>query len=105
MKESEILIKARALIEKPESWIKHTAARGKSGKSVNPNGRAAICFCAVGAYTRISGHECIGMPMFNALKERNWKYAISAYNDAFTTTHEDVLSLYDRAIEIAEEKE
>lgn len=98
----EILIAARAKIADPHGWIK-----GAYSKNC-PSGWA---YCALGAIKDNPGKECTSeqieacLLLSNALPDPNTSmhYAtrITDYNDLETTTHADVLSLYDRAIEAA----
>ena len=49
---TDILKSARALIEAPEAWTTHAAARGEDGRWANPTGPTARQWCALGAITR-----------------------------------------------------
>jgi hypothetical protein len=93
----EILIAARAKIERPECWTKGKYARDKDGESVTPNSRSAVCWCAIGAV-----HAAYPSDAERTLIRLSWfvptKGGISTYNDYPETTHADILALYDRAI-------
>lgn len=93
------LIAARALIDTPEKW-----ARGDKNGRLRPE-----TFCAMTA---------LGVPCepdskrFDAARdaliaqlpegfEGNPQFPVVSYNDSDTTTHADILALFDRAIKAA----
>ena len=45
MTEKEILVKARELIEKPETWTQYFSARDAIGNVVNSTSDEAVSFC------------------------------------------------------------
>lgn len=99
------LIAARALIDTPEKWTRHTFARNADGLPVNNDSEKAVCFCIMGAVGRVT--ECYSAAitpwreMTNALREANAitaNFGIPHFNDRFDTTHADVLALFDEAI-------
>jgi hypothetical protein len=97
------LREARALIER--GWTQEAFARGKSGRVVVPNGRAAVCFCAVGAIKRYD-HWCydlVAKPLATAIGVKGVT-GIYDWNDAPERTQADVLAAFDRAIELAEQE-
>src|SRR6266853_5063736 len=98
-----ILIAARELIEKPEAWCKFELARMGS-VPVWSGSEDATCFCALGAIVRLLGSATYGSPVEDALDSAvpGGFACASDFNDAPTTTHADVLALYDRAIEAAQ---
>lgn len=79
------LIAAKALIDTPEKWCKGTMQIVRSVPPYNS-------YCAVGA--------CRSFAASDALTEElpEGFYMLSVYNDHPTTTHADVLALFDRAI-------
>lgn len=85
------LIAARALIDTPEKWCK--------GYMRDDAGR----FCAVGACAEIDGGIRTIMALHETRKTNGWM--LSAFNDAPTTTHADIMSLFQRAIDNAGEME
>lgn len=99
----ERLKKARSLIVK--GWTAGQYARDIHGKPVLENSEEACSWCAVGALHATEGDSfhliTRDHPLMIALKKGAF-YAdsVSAYNDSHTK--EDVLSLYDSAIQIAE---
>ena len=107
------LREARKVIERPESWTKGQYAKMASGrKAHSPLMQQAVCFCAVGAVCKAVGEvdECLprSRRLTDFLREfvpenkRASLRGIVAYNDRKSTTHADILNLFDRAIAAAE---
>jgi hypothetical protein len=100
---SKSLRKARALVEK--GWTKGWFARNAKGRMVTakPTGHAAVCFCAVGALIRVTGHDEYTIdeqPEFKALSDAIGSSWIDDWNDDQESV-EPVLEAFDRAILIA----
>lgn len=95
------LIAARALIDTPEKWTRHTYARNEHGLDVNENSNSAVCFCIMGALNKATGDQAGALPLTQHLAVNlPTKFdRIPAFNDDPTTTHADVLALFDRTIE------
>lgn len=102
----EVLVAARALIATPERWTKETSSWVRNGIE---------CFCAIGAIGRAVDHDHnapatedvndalrAAMPAW-FLDRRTGRPSIVEFNDAPTTTHADVLQLFDRAIAACDE--
>ncbi len=108
----EILIAARKKIERPECWTKGAYARRADGTYVGDSGinedgfisADAVCFCALGACRAVSGSLTDESPAARQIRDAlgGRQYDLSAFNDAPTTTHADVLALFDRAIAACE---
>lgn len=87
------LIAARARIDTPEKWGKG----GNIGPAMNRNCAAtAIAWCS---QSRLKEIEAALDHLRKFLPA--WASAISTFNDDPRTTHSDVMSLFDRAIEEA----
>ncbi len=88
------LIAARALIDTPEKWQK---GRFRSER------KTYRCYCALGALFEVCGTGTDALAscraaLINALPVA-WQPRMTArYNDLPSTTHADILSLFDRAI-------
>ncbi len=101
MTQKELLLHARAKIEK--GWCQHSEAQGADGCSVSPDSAEAVAFCILGA---IPGHV---IPLLRtALRARlgcpPWiPVSLAHYNDATERTKDEILSLFDEAITLAEE--
>lgn len=98
---AETLRKAKALISDPENWNKDGEwYRGKDPES--------DCMCAYGAIMRVTGKftewpskEYYTQPMEAASLEL-FNDEVIEVNDHPDTTHDDIMALFDRAIELAE---
>lgn len=94
------LVAARAKIEKPEQWTQQVAARNAQGQEDNVDSTDAVCFCTFGAIVAVAG-----MKYGEALKfctDAVGRNAVD-FNDASGRKHEEVLTMFDKAIELAKE--
>lgn len=102
MKPSEVLRKARALIEKPERWTKGWFSRDADGAEVSSSNQEAVCWCSVGAIWHAVGNDYQGLYAARAfLAEAIDDDDVTKWNDR--STHEAVVAAFDRAIALAEE--
>lgn len=93
----EKLRAAKALIDTPEKWTKGTLARDSIGISVLVRSDDAVCFCVLGALGRAATET--GPHVWAIRDSLPAPYlAVSKFNDDPTTTHADVMALFDRAI-------
>lgn len=100
MTTSEVLRKARALIEKPENWTQREVARDARGKPIwNPRDERVCKRCTLGAVDAVAESYEQALAMRTVLWEA-CSMSITDFND--THTHAEVLSLFDRAIAAAE---
>lgn len=101
----DVLRQARELITDSERWTQNEFARDFRGTAVSPRSELAVCWCAMGAVSRVGDNkfwlrvetkrylEIASQELFETFPER--------VND--TLGHEAVLRMYDRAIELAEQ--
>ena len=94
---ADYLRQARALIENPEHWAANPFERTFEG----PEGKMCA-LDALGCVEYERGTDYV--PAYNALAGASAYISVAHFNDHPTTTHADVLALYDRAI-AATEKE
>ena len=121
MKILEILEKSKNLILDKKNWTRITFARDKDNRSVSPVNPEAVCFCALGALSKIcdcknviesnesiscGGREAyyyLCMAANKIVVEGGRKFdgsnPVSWVNDVLH--HQDVLDMYDSAIELA----
>lgn len=101
---ADVLREARRLIERPENWIKGTA------EAVNKDGEK--CYCAIGALEAATesagrhgplGHGPLFWAAHRALRDVIPGRLIQVYNDYPGTTHADIVAVFDKAIEKAEQ--
>lgn len=108
MTASEVLRKARALIEKPENWTQGVEARNVHGEDVSVLSHEACRWSLIGAvrYVVCSGDSYdseLSRAARQALRKAGGMALLSdAYDFNDTHTHAEVLSLFDRAIAAAE---
>lgn len=98
------LVAAKALIDTPEKWAHESKSRVTEGGS---------CLCAIDAMTKANGetfhklHRVMTrcLPSNFSADDDNELDPIAQFNDAPTTTHADVMALFQRAIDAAEKSE
>lgn len=98
MTTKEILIAARALIEKPEHWMQGAYAAKHGGVHVDPWAVDACAWCAWGAVSKFTPLRYF-TPAYDALKAVVG--CLPDFNDDNGTTHAEVLAAFDRAIAAA----
>lgn len=115
MKVSEMLIKAKALIENEANWIQGQYARETpNGKTLSPRDGRAKCFCAIGALRHVDGATGHGDGVLMKAAEVLAKFAgaesadthsgrVMKFNDR--ASHADVLAMFDKAIAEAQKAE
>lgn len=109
MKTSEVLQKARDLLTDREHWAQDWFAYDNSGLFVDPTDEGATCWCSIGAICKVEGitNHNASKALFRlngVLKVHfNWWSSVADYND--THTHEEVLAVFDKAIELAKAEE
>ena len=91
------LIKAKALIANPENWTQSCLARNARDMFVNVNDPSACKFCALGALRKADTQSAY-MALADAAFKLGFK-GIVALNDH--GLHEDVMEMFDKAIEEA----
>lgn len=90
------LVAAKALIDTPEKWWK--------GSYHND---AGDCFCAMGAVLHVtdcnpfSSRVRACRELLEAAVPIMTRQPVGLYNDEFSTTHADIMALFDRAIKEA----
>lgn len=104
MTPAEQLRAAKALIDTPEKWTREAFARNAIGESCRPS--EATCFCIVGALDNVDHdnpeYDDRAEEALRGLLPKGFYGSITAFNDAETTTHADIMKLFDDAIALAE---
>lgn len=95
--ESEILIAAKAKISDPDKWTQGSFAKDKMGYEVSYKSPRAVCWCSMGAVASVQD----GFRARALFKVCPGKSSVAAYNDKPTTTHADIMKLFDDAIALA----
>lgn len=102
----ELLTAAKGLIANPENWTRGCAARNILGKPVTTLNSTAYSFCGVGAIDRATHELGLSYKAQNvAIKALHSliKGSVSGFNDEHT--HEEVMQLFDTAINNLKMKE
>jgi hypothetical protein len=99
----ELLIAARSIIDTPEKWTKGAVSRDRSGSSLF-RVEGGVKWCMLGAVElAIKPTNTREIFIFeDAVSQLNkvlGSDSVSEFNDRDTTTHEDVLRVFDKAIE------
>jgi len=109
MSTRDLLIAARARIEKPEHWTQGCYARASDGSEVLPESPNAVCWCALGAIRVVLGGHFDPLGPFDkaeyalmgVLPDGASSPYVSDYND--NRSHRSVLRLYDKAIDACQD--
>jgi len=97
---AEILQKARDLISDEKNWTQLSEARDANGHPTLAEGPTACSFCINGALQKVCPDYCGRINARHVLAvEVGYGRSISKFND--THRHDEVLSLFDRAIKRA----
>lgn len=102
IKATAALKAARELLTNAEHWTKESSARKADGTACHVMNENAKCWCALGALERSGANTYY---IHRALDKLRINNTISAYNDHAKTTHDDVLKMFDVAIELSESAE
>ena len=103
MKNSEILIAARAKLDTPEKWYQGACWADADGDET-VSAEHAVCFCTFGAVEAVQ-------PTSLGEDSDAWRYLNEvqhdpiSYNDAAFRKHGDILVMFDEAIALAQQEE
>ena len=105
----ELLTEGRALLTPAEARTRLVLARNKKGEAVPPFSDSAVCFCSIGALHRVGGPTTDLDPKYDAvdfLNQAVWELqplhaGIVNLNDDPKVTHDQILAVWDRALELA----
>lgn len=102
MTTKEILVAAKALIEKPEAWTRGVLARDAAGFEADVRSPAATCFCASGAIMRTTYDDMERRGAWDAFHAAIGEDSplLTTWND--NHGHAEVLAMFDKAIAAAE---
>lgn len=110
------LTQAQNLISAPEHWTSGAYARTAAGRACAVNALDAVCWCAMGALRHAIPLGASGIAVARVLARAiqpdedytgrsfpDLAEVITSFNDG-TYNHEDVLSAFDRAIQLSREE-
>ena len=101
MTTKEVLVEARALVEK--GWVQGASAVDENGNKVKPSAQSACRWCATGAVSAISdihySRAIHALANFIESKRLNGSSSIVlGFNDKLGQTQDAVLEVFDKAI-------
>ena len=118
LKPSEILKRAREIISDPLRWTKGAFARDPEGFDLDSEEAysadlASCSFCSIGAVKRAMGPHASSTLYELEKNTKKFLYksvfgphvSTASFNDSPSTTHQDVMAAFDRAIAEAESSE
>lgn len=94
----EELKAARTLLSDPLRWTKSESARDLAGRRVSAGALDAVCWCAEGALQKFTGWDLMRSVAYSLLVGACSRATVWSFNDLPSTSHADVLALYDDAI-------
>ena len=101
--EHQVLIDARKLIEKPETWTQGALYRNGDGKACYfSNPTDVVCYCMLGALSAASDDSGPSSPYarsYDVLTSFMEGMSVTEFNDTKGRKHIDVLRALDAAIE------
>lgn len=105
----EVLIKAREIIADPKRWTQGWYAKDCDGVMTDSMNADAVCWCSMGALTKaahaIDNREAKYLAtrvLADVIDQKFVAYSVLDYNDHHS--HEEVLQMFDKAIELAKSK-
>ena len=99
MIETLILKKTKELISDPARWTKGEMARTMFGASVSAHDSSATCWCIMGAiHHETKDDPFLAGSAYQIVRTQLQGRTVSEFNDDQNTTHEDVMTLLDKAI-------
>jgi hypothetical protein len=104
MKSSQVLANAKSLIASPARWTQGEFARNETGNRVSTYSDDAVCFCAIGALRLAARREDVSCQYLWEILNVSGKFgSVVETNDR--GTHDDVMAMFDDAIQKLEEQE
>lgn len=101
----EVLVLAKEKISTPDKWTKGVGARNSKGEWINVFSKDAACFCSIGAIMNVCENISIRLETYKILRNSFPSifnnYTVASFNDSYATTHDDVMKVFDKAIEAA----
>jgi len=99
MKPSEILRRAREILEPEGAWTQRSLARAADGVPIHETHRDAACWCSLGAIYRTLGSRLATYREWGAvgLVQKIVGAPLAKWNDDPLRTHDEVLDAFRRA--------
>lgn len=98
-----LLTAARNLLADPKHWTKGSSARTPRGTRVPTFHPQATRFCSVGALVRCGENDLEARALLTMAAQTltGRDVSVIGFNDSRRTTHDDVLQMFDLAIQFA----
>lgn len=105
---TQLLIEARKLIDSPDKWAKGAYARSAKGRATLVLSKKAVCYCSEGALHKVDSFEPLKQFGFLPVSAAAFSLLTAScpnntnivdYNDHPNTTHEEIMLVWDKAIE------
>lgn len=107
MKLSEFMRAAKEKISTPQTWCQESYALDLFGCAAEPEDKKAVRWCSAGAIeslrTKDPFNDLLRYQARELLRKAMGNRSIAFFNDR--STHEEVMAVWDRAIQMAEEQE
>lgn len=106
----DVLKAARDIISTPDKWTQRSYARAADNYPVAVGMKDACKFCALGAVLKVSERTYAGpddfapMAILEGVAHQYHDMSVVGYNDSPNTSHQDIMELYDRAIQEAQRR-
>ena len=99
--DSQKLRMARDLLADPQHWTKRWSARDAVGKEVSATSSEATCFCSLGVLELFGVRSSYWL--YRAMDKLGYDGLITIFNDRASTTHDDVMRVFNTAVALAED--
>lgn len=96
IKPSTKILQAMEIIGSPELWTKNTLARDSDGVSVNYSDKTAVCYCSLGALSKIDAPIMSNYYLSKVIgaNTNGGLHLLTRYNDLPKTEHKDVINMF-----------
>jgi hypothetical protein len=102
----ELLTNGREVITNKERWTRGALARDKNRDRTLPRSPKAVCFCSIGALLKANeGGFVLTVREAEMFLKQAMGADITIFNDRLAKNHDEVLSAWDKAIELARNDE
>jgi len=111
MTPKSILKDMRNLLEAPERWTQGEYARDEKGDYICSRSSRAVCWCLMGAVSKVTGSEKAPdesvavyetYNLLDSLANKHGEASTADWNDSKGRTHSEVLAFLDEAMQSTE---
>lgn len=90
---------ARRLLSDPERWTKGASARDRNGIPIGSLNHNATCWCSFGAIDKVVNYNVL-LQGYDIWLTKYLGKSYIQYNDLSSTTHEDIMKMFDETIDL-----